>query len=177
MSGTGDKQDFDIVAGASATSTRASESPTELADSPTVRGTSSATPLTTAHDPSSATPAAPAAGTAQPSLGVAADQPGEAVERQARDNEATMTATKPGTTPGAPLGEGLAETENDVAGDGSLRQSDTGDRMRGALESDLANMGGGMPSRDGTLAGLDETSGSDDLSAQTHPDRDGQMPG
>lgn len=176
MSGTGDKQDFDVVAGASAMSARESESPTDLADSPTVRGTSSTTPPT-AQDPSSATPAAPAAGTAQPRLGIAADQPGEAIDRQERGAEATMTATKPGTTPGSPLGEGLAETEDDVAGDGSLRQSDTGDRMRGAMQTDLADMGGGVPSHDGTLAGLDETSGSDDLSAQTRPDRDGQLPG
>ena len=176
MSGSGDKQDFDVVAGASATSARESESPTELADSPTVRGVGSAAQQP-ARDPSSATPAAPASGTAQPDLGVAATQAGETLGRQDRGGEATMTATKPGATPGAPLGEGLAETENDVAGDGSLRQSDTGDRMRGALESDLANMGGGVPSRDGTVAGLDETSGSDDISAQTKPDRDGQLPG
>ena len=176
MSGTGDKQDFDIVAGASATSARESEAPTELADSPTVRGVGSATPPVE-RDPSIATPAAPASGTEQPDLGVAATQSGETIARQERDSEATMTATKPGTTPGAPLGEGLAETEGDVAGDGSLRQADTGDRMRGAMESDLADMGGGVPSCDGTLAGLDETSGSDDLSAQARPDRDGQMPG
>ncbi len=176
MSGTGDKQDFDVVAGASATSARESESPSELADSPTVRGVGSAAQLP-GRDPSLATPAAPASGTDQPSLGVAATRSGETIARQERASEATMTATKPGTTPGAPLGEGLAETENDVAGDGSLRQSGTGDRMRGALESDLANMGGGVPSRDGTLAGLDETSGSDDLSAQTKPDRNGQLLG
>ncbi len=176
MSGTGDKQDFDIVAGAPVTSARESESPTDLADSPTVRGVGSTTPPVE-RDPSIATPAAPASGTDQPDLGVAATQSGEAIARQERGAEATMTATKPGTTPGVPLGEGLTEAGDDVAGDGSLRQSDTGDRMRGALERDLANMGGGVPSREGTLAGLDETSGSDDLSAQVRPDRDGQVPG
>jgi hypothetical protein len=64
-----------------------------------------------------------------------------------------------------------------VAGDGSLRQADTGDQMGGALQSDMADMDGGVSPRDGNVAGLDETSGNDDLSAQTHPDRDGQVPG
>lgn len=77
-----------------------------------------------------------------------------------------MTKTQPGIAPGAPTSPGMGEIVGDVAGDGRLRQGAIGAPPLGEQEAALADHGGAMAGISGTIAGLDETSGSDDPSAQ-----------
>ncbi|CAA9572737.1 MAG: hypothetical protein AVDCRST_MAG18-2171 [uncultured Thermomicrobiales bacterium] len=140
MSTNEDRQKMDFADTASATSARSTEVPTEIEDSPTVRGGD---------------------GDLSQNLTARADIP--APERGA---EATMTASPPGIDPGAPFNPGMGEIVGDVAGDGRLKQAGTGDTIPGAMEGAMADHGGSMTGHEGTNAGLDETSGSDDPSAQ-----------
>ncbi len=139
-----DRQELDFADTASATSARSTESPTDLEDSPTVKGT---------DDELSQT------------VRARVDTP-----NPVQGAEATMTERQPGLDPGAPTNPGMGEIVGDVAGSGRLQQSDIGAPPRGAQEAELADHGGTLAGASGRVAGLDETSGSDDPSAQAGSD-------
>lgn len=141
-----DRQELDFADTSSATSHRSTEVPTDLEDSPTVKG----------MDDELSQRAGARIDTPIPSHGA----------------EATMTKTQRGIDPGAPTNPGMGDIVGDVAGDGRLQQGDIGAPPRGQQEVALADHGVAMAGTSGTIAGLDETSGSDDPSAQIG--RDGE---
>lgn len=155
MSTNADRLAMDFNDRATTSTTGPVEAPTDLADSPTVKGADAAvSPATAAR---AAIPGLPGPGMIQDRL----DNP---LPPANPDPAAIMTERTPGTDPGSPLGPGVGTMHGDnlagnLPGDTPDAANVGLDPARGAITDVTDNSG--------TLAGADETTGTDDTIART----------
>ena len=155
MSTNADRLEIDPHDRATTSTTAPVESPADLADSPTVKGADAAvSPATAAR---AAIPGLPGPGLTQ-------DRLHNPLPPAGADPAAVMTEPTPGVDPGSPLGPGVGTMHGDnlagnLPGDTPDAANVGLDPARGAI-TDVTDHGG-------TLAGADETTGTDDAIART----------
>ena len=155
MSTNADRLEMDFQDPATTSTTPPVEAPADLADSPTVKeGDAAVSPATAAR---AAIPGLPGPGMTQ-------DRLHNPLPPAGADPAAIMTERTPGVDPGSPLGPGVGTMHGDnpagkLPGDTPDAANVGLDPARGAL-TDVAD-------NSGTLAGADETTGTDDTIART----------
>ncbi len=155
MSTNADRLEMDFNDRATTSTSAPVESPADLADSPTVKGTDAAVSPATA---------ARAAIPGQPGPGMTQDQLHNPLPPAEANPAAIMTERTPVVDPGSPLGAGVGTMHGDnlagtLPGDTPDAANVGLDPARGALTDVTDNSG--------TLAGADETTGTDDAIART----------